>query len=446
MLGCILLDPECIGTCLTLFKAGGQVFYDLRHRTIYELCVDRWDKQLPLDLITLQQALRDAGTLEGVGGISYLATLPDLVPSAANLEYYAEIVLQKFVLRRIITVTTEVRERAEAEPTDVGALVLSAAANVEAVTELTVPAEVTVHTPKKLVPEALAFIEHLSQNAGNVTGLASGLLDLDYMTWGFQPRELYILAARPSVGKTALALNIADHITGTLRIPVGFFSLEMDKDQLMVRMLCARSHVSSYDVRKGALTQHNTDQLVKASGQLIKAPLYIDDTSGLSILELRARARRMIKQFGLKMVMVDYLQLMTAPTRRTDNRQQEVAMISSGLKALAKEASIPVLALSQLSRKMEDRGNHSKPKLSDLRESGAIEQDADVVLLLSRKKQDDATNTTVFNATVNVAKNRNGPTGEVDLVYISQWTRFESVSKLASAEDDDAPSQQEFDT
>lgn len=430
VLGCIMLSPtDCIGQAVSYLKAGSAVFYDLRHRTIYDKCVERWDKQLSIDIITLQQALKDDGTLEGVGGLAYLATLPDAVPSAANLEYYLEIVLKKFALRRLIQAGVDIADKAKGEPEDVAELMAEAIATMEAVGDCT-QTEKEVSSAKVLVPEALNYLEHLELNAGKVTGLATGFPDLDALTWGLQPSELAILAARPSVGKTALCLNIADFITTKLKIPVAIFSLEMSEQSLMVRLLCSKAAVSTVQVRKGQLSQLMRDKLMKAAYELVKAPLYIDDTSGISILQLRAKARRMVKQFGIKLVIVDYLQLMTAPLRRNDNRQQEVSNISAGLKNLAKEEKIAVLALSQLSRKMDDRGTNARPKLSDLRESGSIEQDADVVLLLHRHKgEDDKKYSDVSEITGMLEKNRQGPTGEVDLVFLKSCTRFESAAK-----------------
>ena len=429
VLGCILLDPQAsISQCVSALKPGGQVFYDLRHRTIYEMCVARWDQQKPIDIITLQQALRDAGCLDGIGGLVYLSSLPDVVPSAANLPSYLEIVLKKFIIRRVLDASVQISDAAKGEPENVAELVAASVARIESIGDATVQ-ESEASTPKTLVPEALGYIEHLELNAGKVTGLATGLVDLDMLTWGLQAKELFILAARPSVGKTALAMNIADHIATQLKVPVGIFSLEMSKSSLMVRMLCAKAGVDMVAVRRGQLSAAGRDKLLKAGYELRKAPIIIDDTSGISILQLRSRARRMVKQHGIKIVIVDYLQLMTAATRRNDNRQQEVANICSGLKGLSKEENVAVLALSQISRKMEDRGANAKPKLSDLRESGSIEQDADVVTLLYRQKDDsEHAHANVVNVRVEVAKNRNGPTGEVDLVFLKHCTRFQSAA------------------
>lgn len=435
VLGCIMLDPEgSLSLCIPQFKPGAQVFFDLRHRVIYDCVVDMWDKQIKVDLITLQQRLRDAGQLEQVGGMSYLAELPDKVPSAANLEFYTEIVLKKYTLRRVIAACAEVTAQAFNDPEDVGAILTGAAAAMDSAMDVVTP-ETVVTSSKVLVPEAMDYIELLRQKAGTVTGLPTGFLDMDMMTWGLQPSEMFVIAGRPSMGKTALAMNIAENVASA-GFPVGIFSLEMSKQSLMVRMLCSRAHVSTAWVRTGNLSVPSAQRLTKASADLFKAPLFIDDSSALSILELRARAKRMHKQFGIRLFVVDYLQLMHAPTRRSDNRQQEVSNISGGLKALAKDLGVPVVVLSQLNRRLDDRGAAAAPKLSDLRESGSIEQDADVVVLLHKPKKEVAGTDGSYDPTIEVsaiiAKQRNGPTGEVSLVFLRGCTRFESAAKVTA--------------
>lgn len=446
VLGCILLSPsDSVPQCVELFKPGGQVFFDLRHRLIYDKCVAMWDASKPLDLLTIQQALKDDGKLDGIGGITNLVGLPDLVPSAANLEYYAEIVLKKFLLRQLISACSHITQQAVAEPDDVNSVMASAASALDTVAEHGV-SEKSIATMKELVPGAMAHIEMIAANAGKVTGLPTGLADLDMLTWGLHPTEMIILAARPSVGKTSLAMNIAEYVALHEQLPVGVFSLEMSAESLMVRMLCSRAQVSNSAIRKGYIGDNGIHALTSASKAFHKAPLYIDDTSSLGILQLRARARRMHKQYGIRLVVIDYLQLMNAPTKRSDNRQQEVSNISSGLKALAKELKIPVLVLAQLGRKMEDRGVNATPKISDLRESGAIEADADVVILLHRPNKEvtnsDGSYQECIPITAIVGKNRNGPTGEVNLTFIRSCTRFEDAAKISA--DDVEPPQTEL--
>lgn len=439
VLGCILLDPAgTLPICVTQFKAGSAVFFDLKHRTIYDHLVAMWDGQRPIDAITLQQQLRDADQLEGIGGLAYLAGLPDTVPSSANLEVYADIVVKKYALRRVLAACTEIAGQAMANPDNVNEILAAASSAMDSVSDVTAPDD-TVSSAKLLVPEAMEHIEKL--RSGGMVGIPTGLIDLDTMTWGLQPATMVTLAARPSVGKTALAMNIADHVAVHLKMPVGVFSLEMSKQSLMVRMLCSRARVSTSWVQSGNLTETSASKLVTASTALFKAPLYIDDSSMLSVLQLRARARRMHKQYGIKLFIIDYLQLMSAPVRRNDNRQQEVSAISGGLKALSKDLNVPVLVLSQLSRKIDDRGNNAKPRLSDLRESGSIEQDSDIVILLHKPDKEIANPDGSYQETIEVnalvAKHRSGPTGEVSLVFLRSCTTF--TSKVCHQDHDAEP-------
>jgi replicative DNA helicase len=402
--------------------------------------VELWQANKPVDVITLHQGLRDTAQLEGVGGMSYLAELPDKVPSAANLEYYVEILLKKFTLRRLIIASAETLDEARKDPADVAEVVARASGAVQAVIDISAGGQ-EAESARVLVPEAMAHIDHLVAHAGQVVGLATGFSDLDVMTWGLEAPEVIVLAARPGMGKTSLAMNIAEHVAVNLKVPVGVFSMEMSKQSLMVRMLCSRARVDSTDVRSGKVANINLSKLTKASLELMRAPLYIDDSSALSILELRARAKRMAQTYGVKLFIVDYLQLMHANVRRSDNRQHEVATISGGMKALAKDLNVPVVLLSQLNRKLDDRGVAAPPKISDLRESGAIEQDADKVILM-HKKNKEVTNpngsyTQNIQVCAIVAKNRNGPTGEVDLVFLRGITRFENAAKASSYEDED---------
>jgi replicative DNA helicase len=439
VLGCVLLDPDgSLSQCVPVFKAGAQVFFDMRHRTLYECLLGMWDQQAKIDIITVQQRLKDIGRLEDIGGLAYLAELPNKVPSAANLEYYTAIVLKKFVLRRVIAACAEITSEAYKEPDDVSAMLAGAASAMDSAAEAATPQNV-VASSKTLVPEAMDYIELLRTKAGTVTGLPTGFIDLDMMTWGLQPAEMFIVAGRPSSGKTSLAMNIAENVA-TAGFAVGVFSMEMSRLSLMTRMLCSRSHVSTSWVRTGNLSEHSAQKLTKSSTELYKAPLFIDDSSALSVLELRARARRMHKLHNIRLFVVDYLQLMHASVRRNDNRQQEVSYISSGLKALAKDLGVAFLVCSQLNRKLDDRGANAAPKLSDLRESGSIEQDADVVVLLHKPNKEIANADGSYSGTIAVsaiiAKQRNGPTGEVNLVFLRSCTRFESASKVTA---DDTP-------
>jgi replicative DNA helicase len=439
VLGCILLSPnDCMGQCIERFKEGAEVFYDLRHQTIFGALAQMYDAREAIDVITLQQRLKDQQILEQVGGIGYLAGLPDAVPSAANLTYYLDIVREKYLLRRMIQVCTEVVGRVYDFEGEVDALLDEVERDVLRISESRVQGHTA--TIKELVKKAINTIEDYHQRQGMLTGLATGFTDLDKMTSGLHGGEMVVVAARPSMGKTSLAMNIAEHVAIDQRLPVGVFSLEMTSESLVLRMLCSRSRVNMRNVREGFLAERDFPKLTGAAGKLANAPLFIDDSSGLSILQLRAKARRLHQQFGIKLFVVDYLQLLHSTARRAENRQQEIADISNGIKSLAKELNVPVIVLSQLNRELE-REKNRKPRLSDLRESGAIEQDADVVGLLYKPTSDeeDAAPGPEEEATqVNllIAKQRNGPTGDVHLTFLRPYTRFESAAKVS---DEDVP-------
>jgi len=439
VLGCILLSPkDCLSLCIEKLS-NSEAFYDLRHRTIYETCIHLWEATTGFDLITLQQRLRDKQQLEGIGGLVYLSSLPDAVPSSANLDHYIEIVREKHSLRKLVSTCTEVVSRAYEHQGEVEQLIDEVGHDIQKIVEGAQPLK-DAGTMKELVPIAIEHIELMRTNAGKVTGLPTGLDDLDVLTWGLQPSEMIVLAARPSVGKTSLAMNIVEYVAIHEQLPVAVFSMEMSAESLMVRMMCSRAHVSTSSIRKGYASDKDYQMLVSASTAFRKAPIYIDDSSALSVQQLRARARRFHQKHGVRLIVVDYLQLMNAPMRRSDNRQQEVSNISSGLKALAKDLKIPVLVLAQFSRKLEDRGANAVPKLSDLRESGSIEQDADVVIMLHRPEKEaaqaDGTYHEAIPITTIVGKNRNGPTGEASLVFLRHYTRFENAAKVTA---DDVP-------
>jgi replicative DNA helicase len=438
VLGCALLSPgEYLGTCIERFKPGSEVFYDLRHRHIYELLVEMFDQKEAIDVLTVQQRLKDRNQLEAVGGLAYLSSLPDAVPSAANLSYYADIVREKHLLRRMIQICTSVVGRVYEHEGEVEALLDEVERDVLRISEERV--EATTTTIKDLVKKAINKIEEFHQRQGMLTGLSTGFPDLDKLTSGLHPGEMIVIAARPSMGKTSLAMNIAEHVTVEEKLPVGVFSLEMTAESLVLRMLCSRSRVNLRNIRDGFLAERDFPKLTGSAGKLAGSPLFIDDSPGLSILQLRAKARRMMQQYGIKLFVIDYLQLLHSTARRAENRQQEIADISNGIKALAKELQVPIIVLSQLNRELEKDKNR-KPRLSDLRESGAIEQDADLVALLYKPNSaDDDEGSAVQEqeaVPVNllIAKQRNGPTGDVALTFLRAYTRFESAAKV-SAED-----------
>jgi replicative DNA helicase len=434
VLGCVLLSPpDCMGECIESFRAGSEVFYDLRHRAIYELLVEMYERKAAIDIITVQQALKDRQQLEAVGGLAYLASLPDAVPSAANLAYYLEIVREKFVLRRMIGTCTEVVSRAYEHSGEVDELLDEVERDILRISGERVGTEPT--DIKNLVHRAIHIIEDYHQRQGKLGGLATGFVDLDKMTDGLHAGEMIVIAARPSMGKTSLAMNIVEHVVTQVRLPVAVFSLEMTAESLVMRMMSSLARVNSRNIRDGFLSERDFARLTTSAGQLAKAPLFIEDSSGLSILQLRAKARRMAQQHGIKLFVIDYLQLLHSTARRAENRQQEIADISSGVKALAKELKVPVMVLSQLNRELE-KDKSRKPRLSDLRESGAIEQDADVVGLLYKPNSgddDEGTGPEADGLPVNllIAKQRNGPTGDVNLTFLKSYTRFESAAKIS---------------
>ncbi len=435
VLGCIMLSPnDCLGESIEKLKAGAEVFYDLRHQTIFSALLEMYDSREAIDVITLQQRLKNKQLLDEVGGLAYLASLPDMVPSAANLGYYLDIVQEKFLLRKMIHTCTEVVTRVYDYEGEVDALMDEVERDILRISESRVQSHTA--TIKELVKKAINTIEDFHQRQGMLTGLGTGFTDLDKMTTGLHGGEMIVIAARPSVGKTSLAMNIAEHVSIDQRLPVGVFSLEMTSESLVLRMLCSRSRVNLRNVRDGFLAERDFPKLTGAAGKLANAPLFIDDSSSLSILQLRAKARRMYQQYGVKLFIVDYLQLLHSTARRAENRQQEIADISSGIKALAKELSVPVVVLSQLNRELE-REKNRKPRLSDLRESGAIEQDADVVGLLYKPSSDDDESggdaqEDAVPVNLLIAKQRNGPTGDVNLTFLKSYTRFESAARVSS--------------
>ncbi len=444
VLGCALLEPsDSIGQCIERIKGGGEAFYDLRHRTIYEVLVSMYDRKEPIDLITLGQKLKDAGQIDGVGGLAYLSELMDAVPSAANLAYYLDIVREKHVLRRVLATCSEAVSKVHEYEGAVDSLLDEVERDILKISQDR--SENTNRTMRELVRSAVDMIQDFHQRKGGLTGLPTGFPDLDKMTSGLQPSDMVVIAARPSMGKTSLAMNIAEHVSVEANLPVGVFSLEMTSESLVMRMLCSLARVNGRLIRDGFLSEGDFRRLTAAASKLSRAPIHIDDTPGLSILQLRARARRMWQQHGVKLFIIDYLQLMHSTSKKAaDSRQQEVAELSNGVKALAKELKVPVIVLCQLNRELE-KDKDRKPKLSDLRESGAIEQDADLVGLLYKpaaedddqrredpEARDDGMGATPVNLLI--AKQRNGPTGDVCLTFLKGITRYESASKIASTD------------
>lgn len=413
--------------------AGTDAFHDLRNQTIYQSFQEMSETGKPITVESVVSYLRENQHLNEVGGMFYVAQLQDAAPSAANLEYWLPVVQDKFTLRRLIQTCTEVVGRTYEPVEDVNRLVDEVERDILRVRRVD---KSGFSAMNELIPKAITTMEEYHQRQGALMGLSTGLVDLDKMTGGLMPGDMVVIAARPSVGKTSLAMNIAEHVGIDEGKGVGIFSMEMSKESLALRSLCSRARVNSRDVRDGFLAERDFPKITAAAAKLNKAPIYVADVVGLTIMELRARARRMFQQKNIQLLIVDYIQLLTATNsrgRQQDNRQQELSEISRGIKQLAKELNIPVIALSQLNRDME-KNKGRKPMLSDLRESGAIEQDADVVCLMYRKEVDEEEDTGTNSVNLIVAKQRNGPTGEIPLVFIRGYTRFEAVSRVSDSD------------
>ena len=423
VLGGILIENEAINRVMEFLDAGD--FYRDAHRKIFDALINLSERDEPADLITLTNELRKIDQLDSIGGASYLASLIDSVPTAANIEYYARIVKEKAILRKLIQTSTEIITQSYEDRGDVEGFLDEAERAIFEISEKRV--RPSFYPIREIVKQSFTTIERLFKKKEAVTGVPSGFKELDRMTAGFQPSDLIIIAGRPSMGKTAFCLDVAEYAAIENKIPVAIFSLEMSKEQLVIRMLCSQANVEGTRLRTGYLTESDWPKLTIAAGNLSEAPIYIDDTAALSALELRAKARRLKSEYGLGMVIVDYLQLMKGRAR-VESRQQEISEISRSLKALAKELNIPVIAVSQLSRKTEERTGN-RPQLSDLRESGAIEQDADLILFIYR---DEVYNRAEDNpnrgkAEVIIGKQRNGPIGKIDLAFLDKFTTFKDL-------------------
>ncbi|MGB9627444.1 MAG: replicative DNA helicase [Thermodesulfobacteriota bacterium] len=423
VLGGILIENSAINKVTEILDVND--FYRDAHRKIFNALIDLSERDEPADLITLTNELRKKNQLDAVGGASYLASLIDSVPTAANIEYYAKIVKEKAILRKLIETSTEIITQSYEDRGDVESFLDDAERAIFEISERRV--KPSFYPIKDIVKESFRTIEKLYEKKELITGVPSGFKELDRMTAGFQPSDLIIVAGRPSMGKTAFCLNIAQYAAIEKGIPVAFFSLEMSKEQLVIRMLCSEARVEGTRLRTGFLSESDWPRLTLAAGNLSDAPIYIDDTAALSVLELRAKSRRLKSEHGLNMIIIDYLQLMKGRTK-AESRQQEISEISRSLKALAKELNVPVIAVSQLSRKTEER-HGNRPQLSDLRESGAIEQDADVILFLFREEIYNRTEENKGKAEVIIGKQRNGPTGKVDLAFLDKFTTFKELYK-----------------
>lgn len=425
LLGAMILDWQVVGEVAQVLK-GGDDFYKPQHAAIYEVLVELYDQAQSIDMVQLNQRLIDKQMLEEVGGLTYLADLVDGTPSASEAPRYARIVRDKAVLRRLIEATGSVLHECYHSDEPVGELLDRAETAIFEIAEK--KGDDAPSGLKELLEETF---EKLERDDGRViTGMETGFYELDEMTNGLQPGEMVIIAARPSMGKTAFAINIAEHMAATNKIPVAVFSLEMSKQQLAQRMLCSRSGVDSQRVRRNMLSRDDFGKLTLTVGELSEAPMFIDDTAGLTLMGLRAKARRLKQRHDIQAIFIDYLQLMSAPSAGRDGRQNEVSAISRGVKALARELSLPVVCLSQLNRQAEQREGH-RPRMSDLRESGSIEQDADVIMMLHREDyfhrgDEEYEDNNIAEVIIN--KQRNGPTGVVKLHFHGATTRFQNLA------------------
>ncbi len=419
VLGAMMISEEAIGVAIEHLDSF--YFYETGHQKIFESVKDLYAARKNVDLITLSDFLKNKALLEAIGGSGYLAQLADFVPTAANVKYYIDIVKEKGIQRQLIKNSTDIISKSYGTNVNVDELVDAAEKLIFEIA--TAKQKQQAYHVKDLVMTTVENIDKLYHNKAAFTGVPTGFIDFDNMTSGLQKADLIVIAGRPSMGKSAFAVNIGEH-AAEKGVPVAIFSLEMSKEQLVQRMLCSQAKVDAHKVRTGFLSPSDWPHLTKAAGKLSGMPIFIDDTPAISVLELRAKARRLKAAHDIGLIIVDYLQLMQATAGgKVESRQQEISEISRSLKALARELSVPLIAISQLSRAVESRQDH-RPQLSDLRESGAIEQDADVVVLLMREEYYNPTDENRGIAEAIIAKQRNGPTGSVKMKFFKEHVKF----------------------
>ncbi len=423
VLGSMLLEEEAMVHAAELLEDG--VFYKDAHRQIFSALLALYKVGTPVDLLTLTDELKRRGLLESVGGASYLAGLTSVVPTAANAEHYCRIVKQKAILRDLIRATTHIAGECYEGATEPDVLLDKAEALIFDIASKKLKRDAIAM--KDIIKSSIEMIDLLYQRKGMITGLPTGFLELDQQLAGLQPADFIVVAGRPAMGKSSFTLCVAEHVALAQKSGVAVFSLEMSKENLVQRMLCSHARIDAHSVRSGMLSTSDWPNLTKAAGKLSEAPIFVDDSPSISVLELRAKARRLKSRHNVSLIILDYLQLMDESTM-AENRQQEISVISRSLKALARELNVPVIAVSQLSRAPERRESF-RPRLSDLRESGAIEQDADVVLMLFREDYYNPTDENKGIAELIIAKQRNGPTGSVKLAFIKEYTRFETLAQ-----------------
>jgi len=436
VLGAFMIDRDAVTNAIEILREDS--FYDDRHRLIFKAIRQLFEKTQPIDILTVTEELRKMGRLEEAGGPYYITSLTSRVASAAHVEHHARIVSQKFIQRELIRISTGIVHDAYEDTTDVFELLDNAEQSLFNIADQNL--RTSYVELDNLLASTIKSIEESRKNEDSLTGVPSGFTNLDRLTGGWQKSDLIIVAARPGMGKTAFTLSLARNAAVDFNRPVAFFSLEMSAQQLVKRLISSEAELPAEKIIKGQLAEHEWVQMVKKSGKLGDAKIFIDDTPALNIFELRAKCRRLKMQHDIQMIMIDYLQLMTtSESSKIGNREQEISTISRALKSIAKELNVPIIALSQLSRKVEDRGASKKPMLSDLRESGAIEQDADMVVFLYRPEyynldQDEDGNSMRGIAQVIIAKHRNGSLDTVNLRFIGQYIKFAELDEFASTE------------
>lgn len=424
VLGSMLTDKDAVVAAIETLKPGD--FYRNDNMTIYEAVMTIYGKGEPIDIITLKDELTSMGKLEAVGGLEYLASLPDKVPTTANVDKYVKIVEEKSLLRGLIKTANELIELGYSQNEEIETIMDGAEKKIFDIMQR--KSQKGYESIKDILVDSFTELQELYNKKQHITGVATGFADLDNKTAGFHKSELILIAARPAMGKTAFALNIATNAALRANVPVAIFSLEMSKDQLVNRMLCSEAMVDSNKVRTGKLDEEDWTKLAEAIGPLSEAGVYIDDTPGISVMEIRTKCRKLKMEKNIGLVVIDYLQLISGSNKRNGSREQEISEISRSLKVLAKELNVPVIALSQLSRAVEQRDDH-RPMLSDLRESGAIEQDADIVMFLYRDDYYNKESAEKDIAEVIIAKQRGGSTGTVKLYWMGNYTKFVNIER-----------------
>lgn len=426
LLGAILIDKDAIIDVAEFLRP--EHFYKDSHAEIFKAMLELFEAHEPVDVVTLSAKLKKLGTIKNVGGSQYIASLLDVVPTSAHASQYGRIIRENYIKRQLVTVAARITEAAFREQGVATEIVDEAEHEIFSIAQHNTKRDFI--QIKQALAESFDRLDELHKRAGGFRGVPTGFSDVDFKLSGMQDSNLIILAARPGTGKTAMVLNIAQHVGLIEKVPVGIFSLEMSKEELVDRLLVSQADIDAWKLKTGRLADEDFNRLSEAMGELAEAPIFIDDTPGINILEMRTKARRLQVEHGVKLIIMDYLQL-ADPGRRFDSRVQEVSMISQGLKNLARELKVPVLACSQLSRAVEARGNRV-PELSDLRESGSIEQDADVVMFLYREDSDMMNWGEQIPTKLRIAKHRNGPLGEIDLLFRGDRIRFYSVERKMS--------------